>query len=272
VTVDANGCARNVRDVLANAANQFTILLGNGVSRDVGNIADGCTCMDEVRRGGAASIFRVELNVAHAVARTLYGITALRGGGFPDLVVRADAGPPGAPREGRGAEQWGKGAIAYVQAAGFAQPALVLVDGAVGLVLAPRGKLSRALKFTIKDGKISQIEVITGAKSAKAAQPGDSQRLMAGDGQLFRNLIKEGLLKITGPNCLYSHRRSAQRSRRVLSDSHDHGARVFAAREPEVHHVYSETEQRGPDHHARPHEVQKGDTGYRQALQLERGL
>lgn len=67
-------------------------------------------------------------------------------------------------------------------------------------------------------------------------------------------------------------RRSSQRSRRVLSDSHDHGARVFAAREPEVHHVYGETEQRGPDHHARPHEVQKGDIGYRQALQLERGI
>jgi RNA polymerase sigma factor (sigma-70 family) len=96
-------------------------------------------------------------------------ITALRGGDFngliaildPDLVVRADAGPPGAPREVRGAEQWAKGAIAYVQAVGFAQPALVLVDGAVGLVLAPQGKLSRALKFTIKDGKIRQIEVIT---------------------------------------------------------------------------------------------------------------
>jgi len=96
-------------------------------------------------------------------------ITALRGGDFnaliavldPDVVVRADTGPSGAPREVRGAEQWAKGAIAYGQAVGFAQPALVLVDGAVGLVLAPRGKLSRALTFTIKDGKISQIEVIT---------------------------------------------------------------------------------------------------------------
>jgi RNA polymerase sigma-70 factor, ECF subfamily len=94
-------------------------------------------------------------------------ITALRGGDFnalialldPDLVVRAD-GPSGAPREVRGAEQWAKGAIAYRQVAAFAQRALVLVDGAVGLVLAPGGKLSRALKFTIKDGKISQIEVI----------------------------------------------------------------------------------------------------------------
>ncbi len=96
-------------------------------------------------------------------------VTALRGGDFnalialldPDLVARADTGPSGAPREVRGAEQWAKGAIAYTKALGFAQPAVMLVDGEVGLVLAPRGKLSRALKFTIKDGKISQIEVIT---------------------------------------------------------------------------------------------------------------
>ena len=96
-------------------------------------------------------------------------ITALRGGDFsaliavldPDLVVRGDTGPSGAPREVRGAEQWAKGAIAYTQALGFGQPALMLVDGAVGLVHAPRGKLSRALTFTIKDGKIIQIEVIT---------------------------------------------------------------------------------------------------------------
>ena len=96
-------------------------------------------------------------------------ITALRGGDFnaliavldPDLVVRGDTGPSGAPREVRGAEQWAKGAIAYTQALGFGQPALMLVDGLVGLAHAPQGKLSRALKFTIKDGKISQIEVIT---------------------------------------------------------------------------------------------------------------
>ena len=96
-------------------------------------------------------------------------IAALRGGDFqalirvldPDLVVRADTGPSGALREVRGAEQWATGAIAYAQAIKLAQPALVLVDGVIGLVFAPRGKLSRALKFTIKDRKISQIEVIT---------------------------------------------------------------------------------------------------------------
>lgn len=96
-------------------------------------------------------------------------IAALRGRDFhaliaaldPDLVVVADTGPSGAPREVRGAEQWAKSAIAYAQVVGSAPPPLVLVDGAVGLVVAPRGKLARALKFTIKDGKIRQIEVIT---------------------------------------------------------------------------------------------------------------
>ena len=100
-------------------------------------------------------------------------IMALRGRDFnaliaildPELVVRADTGPSGAAREVRGAEQWAKGAIAYAQAVGSAQ--LALVDGAVGLVLAPRGKLSRVLKFAIQDGKVSQIEVITEQRRLK---------------------------------------------------------------------------------------------------------
>jgi hypothetical protein len=35
-----------------------------------------------------------------------------------------------------------------------------LVDGAIGVVVAPQGRLTRALRFTIADGKITQIEVI----------------------------------------------------------------------------------------------------------------
>jgi RNA polymerase sigma-70 factor (ECF subfamily) len=38
------------------------------------------------------------------------------------------------------------------------QPALI--DGSVGFILAPRGKLSRALTFTVRDGKVTQLEVI----------------------------------------------------------------------------------------------------------------
>lgn len=93
-------------------------------------------------------------------------LAALRGGDFegllavldPDVVVRVDQGPQGAPREVRGARTWAQGALAFSQHARFAQPALV--DGAVGLVMAPGGRLFRALRFTITDGKIVQVDVI----------------------------------------------------------------------------------------------------------------
>src|ERR671912_2197585 len=92
-------------------------------------------------------------------------IAALRGGDFegllaildPDLVVRAEI-PGSAPSESRGAAVWAKGAVAYGHMARLTQPALV--DGAIGVVVAPRGRLVRALRFTIANGKITEIEVI----------------------------------------------------------------------------------------------------------------
>lgn len=94
-------------------------------------------------------------------------LSALRAGDFegllavldPDVVIRLDAAAPGAPREIRGAENWARGAVAFWRLARFVQPALV--NGAVGLVFAPRGKLSRALNFTIANGKIVEVEIIT---------------------------------------------------------------------------------------------------------------
>jgi RNA polymerase sigma-70 factor (ECF subfamily) len=91
-------------------------------------------------------------------------IAALRAGDFegllavldPDLVVRADMS--GAPSEIRGAAAWAKGAVAYGHLARLTQPALV--DGAIGVVVAPQGRLVRALRFTIANGKITEIEVI----------------------------------------------------------------------------------------------------------------
>jgi RNA polymerase sigma-70 factor (ECF subfamily) len=40
----------------------------------------------------------------------------------------------------------------------FAQAALV--DGSVGIVFAPDGKLSRVLRFTIANGKIVEVDII----------------------------------------------------------------------------------------------------------------
>ena len=75
-------------------------------------------------------------------------LAALRGGDFegllavldPDLVVRADMPvPSGAPAEIRGAAVWAKRAVAYGHLARLTRPALV--NGAIGVVVAPRGRL-----------------------------------------------------------------------------------------------------------------------------------
>ena len=95
-------------------------------------------------------------------------VAALRAGDFeglisvldPDFVIRADAtaGRSSAPTETRGPEVWARGAIQYGQLLRMSQPALV--DGAVGLVVAPRGQLARVLTFKFHDGKVASIEVI----------------------------------------------------------------------------------------------------------------
>ncbi len=84
----------------------------------------------------------------------------------PDVVLRADesAVAAGASKELRGAETCARNAIALARGARSAQPALV--NGEVGLVVAPHGRLFRALSFTISGGKIARIEVV-----------GDPQRL-----------------------------------------------------------------------------------------------
>ena len=95
-------------------------------------------------------------------------LSALRAGDFnalvslldPNLVVRTDAAAatPALPTQIRGAEFWAGHAIKTAQGARAARPALI--DGAVGLVIAPRGHLFRAMRFTFSDGRISEIEVL----------------------------------------------------------------------------------------------------------------
>jgi RNA polymerase sigma-70 factor (ECF subfamily) len=96
-------------------------------------------------------------------------LAALRKGDFegllavldPDVVVQIDesALPPGAQTEVHGAQNWAKQAIAFSRGARFTQPALV--DGAIGVVVAPRGRLFRVLRFTIENGKIAQVDVVS---------------------------------------------------------------------------------------------------------------
>ena len=76
----------------------------------------------------------------------------------PDVVLRADraAALAGAATEVRGAV-----AVARRASRGGARAARpALVDGAVGVVVAPRGRLLMVLAFRIADGEITEIEAI----------------------------------------------------------------------------------------------------------------
>ena len=77
-----------------------------------------------------------------------------------DAVLRADASvtPAGRPMELRGAETIARGAVAA--AARSEASWLALVDGAVGIVFAPGGRLQVVLGLTSRDGRITGIDVI----------------------------------------------------------------------------------------------------------------
>jgi RNA polymerase sigma factor (sigma-70 family) len=95
-------------------------------------------------------------------------LAAARGGDFaalvrllaPDVVLRADAeaAESSTPVVLHGADAVARGAVASAGRAPFTQPALV--DGTVGLVMAPRGRLFLVLGFTIVGEAITEIDVI----------------------------------------------------------------------------------------------------------------
>jgi RNA polymerase sigma factor (sigma-70 family) len=77
-----------------------------------------------------------------------------------DGVVRIDApaADAGKARELRGASTWATQLIALSRGLRFVQPALI--NGSVGLILAPRGQLSRALIFTFDNTTITHVEAV----------------------------------------------------------------------------------------------------------------
>jgi RNA polymerase sigma-70 factor (ECF subfamily) len=93
-------------------------------------------------------------------------LAAARGGDFqgllavldPDVVLRSDGvgALAGQPREIRGAAAVVPGAMRGRARAAQA----ALVNGAVGVVVAPRGRLMMVLDFTIRDSKIVAIDAI----------------------------------------------------------------------------------------------------------------
>ncbi|WP_413098981.1 sigma-70 family RNA polymerase sigma factor [Streptomyces sp. Inha503] len=115
---------------------------------------------------GIAAVPRAELDRQRRTVDAF--LTAARGGDMeallavldPDVVRRADraALPEGVPTVARGARAVAEETAGFAPRARFAEPALV--NGSVGVVVAPRGRLLLALTVTVEDGRIAAYEVI----------------------------------------------------------------------------------------------------------------
>ncbi|MFD8333270.1 sigma-70 family RNA polymerase sigma factor [Streptomyces solisilvae] len=115
---------------------------------------------------GSAAVPRTELDRQRRTVDAF--LAAARGGDMaallavldPDVVRRADraALPEGVPTVARGARAVAEETAGFTPRARFAEPALV--NGSVGIVVAPRGRLLLALTVTVEDGRIAAYEVI----------------------------------------------------------------------------------------------------------------
>ena len=73
------------------------------------------------------------------------------------MVLRVDATAAGSATTIRGAQAVAANARAFSANARFAEPALV--DGAVGIVVAPEGRLALVLRFGVVGDKITEIDI-----------------------------------------------------------------------------------------------------------------
>jgi len=94
----------------------------------------------------------------------------------PGVVRRADkaAEPSGIARELRGAASVAKETMAYTRVAHIAQP--VVVDEAMGFIVAPHGRLRIAIRCTVRGGKITAMDVVAdpaGLRKLKFGVPPD---------------------------------------------------------------------------------------------------
>jgi RNA polymerase sigma-70 factor (ECF subfamily) len=88
----------------------------------------------------------------------------------PEVVFRADAAAvrAGASSETRGASLVAKAFVGKAQAARAA-----LIDGAVGAVVAPKGRLFLVLDFEVADGRIIGINAVADKDRLQEVEVGD---------------------------------------------------------------------------------------------------
>jgi hypothetical protein len=78
----------------------------------------------------------------------------------PDVVLRIDGGAvrAGLSREVRGVRAVAEQTLTFSRLSPFVRPALV--NGAAGVVVAPRGRPFAVMGFTVRRGKIVEIDVL----------------------------------------------------------------------------------------------------------------
>ncbi|UQA59882.1 sigma-70 family RNA polymerase sigma factor [Polyangium aurulentum] len=89
----------------------------------------------------------------------------------PDVVIHTQA-HDGKPLEIRGARKWAKSAVAFTQRATLPLGAVevALVDGHIGAIYAPKGRVARALKFTFERGVIARVDVFSDPAAVRALE------------------------------------------------------------------------------------------------------
>jgi RNA polymerase sigma factor (sigma-70 family) len=115
---------------------------------------------------GAAAVPDPDLDRQREVVDAFFA--AARDGDFdalvavlhPDVVLRSDGGAvrPGASFVMRGAREVAESALSFARMSPFVRPALV--NGAAGVVVAPHGRPFSVMGFTVRDGKIVEIDGI----------------------------------------------------------------------------------------------------------------
>jgi RNA polymerase sigma factor (sigma-70 family) len=120
---------------------------------------------------GAAPVPDADLAAQRRVVDAFFA--AARDGDFdalvavlhPDVVSRGDGGP-GASAVVRGAREVAARALTFARLSPFVRPALV--NGAAGVVVAPRGKPFSVMGFTVVGGRIVEIDAITDSERLRA--------------------------------------------------------------------------------------------------------
>lgn len=122
-----------------------------------------------------------ELNVSAQRATVEAFLDAVRKGDMQAILAVLDRGivrradavavPEGRPRELHGAMAVAAEATAFSGVAQIARPALV--NGEMGFIVAPRGRLRIAVRCTVIEGKITEMAVIADAKRLKELEIAD---------------------------------------------------------------------------------------------------